>query len=491
MQGVTDYAIYMLSPTGEVTNWNVGAERIKGYTRDEIMGKHFACFYTEDDRASGLPEQTLSVASKEGRFEQEGWRVRKDGSKFWAHVVVDAIRDEAGELVGFAKVTRDVTEHKHTAEALELANAALRQSQKMESLGQLTGGVAHDFNNLLAVMSNGLDVLSLRVQHLTDVRMLENMQRAVARGATLTHQLLSFARQQPLKVNRCNLNAVIRGFESVLRHAADSAIELEIRQEPRPRPVLLDATQFEAALLNLVVNARDAMPDGGKIVIAVQNVEIDQGTVGALAAGPYVKVSVADTGSGMSPQVSARAFEPFFTTKEAGKGTGLGLSQVYGFISQSGGEVQLQSEPGKGTVVSIYLPLTDGTAADAHSDATPSLDTVLVVEDEPDLLDATAELFRTLGYDVLTAGNGSEALDALRHRPDIQILFTDVVMPNGIDGIQLARSTRKFRPEVRIVLASGYALPILTEQHGSLEDFTFINKPYRLADLVRTLRTAT
>ncbi|RZF26625.1 PAS domain-containing sensor histidine kinase [Paraburkholderia sp. UYCP14C] len=491
VEGVTDYAIFMLSPTGEVTNWNTGAERIKGYSRDEILGKHFSCFYTEKDRAAGLPAQTLAIAGSEGRFEREGWRVRKDGTRFWAHVVVDAIRDEAGRLVGFAKVIRDVTERKQAADALARANTALFQSQKMESLGQLTGGVAHDFNNLLAVMSNGLDVLSLRLHEHADIRMLEMMQRAVTRGATLTQQLLSFARQQPLKVEKCNLNAVLRGFEAVLRRAADGAIELEVRQEPRPRPVLLDAARFEAALLNLVVNARDAMPDGGKIVIAVENVELGEGTVGALAPGPYVTVSVTDTGSGMPPEVAARAFEPFFTTKEVGKGTGLGLSQAYGFIAQSGGDVLIHSEPGKGTTVSMYLPVATGTSGDADTITGPALDTVLVVEDEPDLLEATAELLRSLGYEVLTASNGAEAMDVLSRRDDIGVLFTDVVMPNGINGVQLARSTRELHPEIRIVLASGYALPALKAQHGNLSDFAFINKPYRLADIVRTLGLGT
>ena len=473
-----------------MTNWNAGAERIKGYTRDEIVGRHFSRFYTEEDRASGKPAQTLAIATTEGRFEREGWRVRKDGSRFWAHVVVDAIHDDAGKLIGFAKVTRDVTERKQAAEALERANAALFQAQKMESLGQLTGGVAHDFNNLLAVMSNGLDVLSLRVQDHADIRMLETMQRAVARGATLTQQLLSFARQQPLKVERCNLNAVIRSVEAVLRRAADGAVELEIRQEPRPRPVLLDVARFEAAVLNLVVNARDAMPHGGKIVIGVQNIELGEGTVGALAAGPYVRVSVADTGTGMPPEVAARAFEPFFTTKEVGKGTGLGLSQVYGFIAQSGGDVLIRSQPGQGSVLSMYLPVAGDATGDAGAVTGPALDTVLVVEDEPDLLEATAALFRSLGYEVLTASNGAEAMDALSLRDDIHVLFTDVVMPRGIDGIQLARSTRDRRPEVRIVLASGYPLPALRAQHGNLDDFTFIHKPYRLADLVRALGTA-
>jgi PAS domain S-box-containing protein len=491
VQGVTDYAIFMLSPAGEVTNWNAGAERIKGYSHSEILGKHFSCFYTEEDRAGGLPAQTLVTARTEGRFEREGWRVRKDGTRFWAHVVVDAIRDEAGELVGFAKVIRDATERKQAAEALERANAALAQSQKMESLGQLTGGVAHDFNNLLAVMSNGLDVLSMRLHDHADFRLLEIMQRAVARGATLTQQLLSFARQQPLKVEKCNLNAVIRSFEAVLRQAGDGMIEFEVRRDPRPRPVLLDAARFEAALLNLVVNARDAMPKGGKIVIGVENVELGEGTVGMLTAGRYVRVSVADTGSGMPPEVAARAFEPFFTTKGLGKGTGLGLSQVYGFITQSGGDVLIHSEAGQGTVVSMYLPAVEGTSGDVDTVTGPALDTVLVVEDEPDLLDATAQLFGSLGYEVLTASNGPEALDVLSRRDDIRVLFTDVVMPDGIDGIQLARSTRALHPDIRIVLASGYPLPALKAQHGNLSDFTFVHKPYRLADLVRALGMAT
>jgi CheY-like chemotaxis protein len=283
---------------------------------------------------------------------------------------------------------------------------------------------------------------------------------------------------------------VLRGFEAVLRRAADGAVELEIRQEPRPRPVLLDVARFEAAVLNLVVNARDAMPHGGKIVIGVQNIQLGEGTVGALAAGPYVRVSVADTGSGMLPEVVARAFEPFFTTKEVGKGTGLGLSQVYGFIAQSGGDVLIRSEPGEGSVVSMYLPVAGDTTGDADAVTGPTLDTVLVVEDEPDLLEATAALFRSLGYEVLTASSGAEAMDALSLRDDIHVLFTDVVMPRGIDGIQLARSTRERRPEVRIVLASGYPLPALRAQHDNLDDFTFIHKPYRLADLVRALGMA-
>src|SRR3569623_1951404 len=212
VQGVTDYAIFMISPIGEVTNWNVGARRIKGYTQDEIIGAHFSRFYTQEDLAKGLPATALSTAAREGRFEHEGWRVRKDGSKFWAMVVLDAIRNEKGELIGFAKVTRDITEKRMAAEALEKANAALFQSQKMEAIGQLPGGVAHDFNNILAVLASGLDLLAARMQDRRDIKVVESMHRAVQRGATLTQQLLSFARRQPLKVGKYHLNNVISNF---------------------------------------------------------------------------------------------------------------------------------------------------------------------------------------------------------------------------------------------------------------------------------------
>jgi PAS domain S-box-containing protein len=490
VQGVTDYAIYMISPTGEISNWNAGAERIKGYKREEIVGSNFAVFYTAEDRAKGMPAKTLKTAAEEGRFEQESWRVRRDGTRFWAHVVVDAIRDDAGKLLGFAKVTRDITERKQTAEALERANAALFQSQKMEAIGQLTGGIAHDFNNLLAVVSSSVDILATRAQNYADIKVLDAIRRTVERGALLTQQLLSFARQQPLMVEKYDLNDVIGSFEAVLRRAGNSAIEMEILPAKDSKTVLLDVARFEAALLNLVVNARDAMPDGGKLAVAVENVEVGAGEVGNMPAGSYVRVSVADTGTGMPPAVAARAFEPFFTTKEIGKGTGLGLSQVYGFIAQSGGDVVIESEEGKGTTISMYLPVVEG-APDTPIVATDSgVETVLIVEDEPDVLDTAGQLFRSIGYEVVTATNGIDAMAMLERRPDIDILFTDVVMPKGVSGIQLARSARELRPDLKVILASGYPLPALREQYGRIDDFAFVNKPYRLAELAKALRAA-
>jgi PAS domain S-box-containing protein len=485
VQGVTDYAIYMLSPEGLVTNWNVGAERIKGYSYDEIIGSHFSRFYTEPDREAGVPKNALRTAATVGRYEAEGWRVRKDGTRFWAHVIVDAIRDEHGELLGFAKITRDLTEKKAAEEALAEANRALFQSQKMESIGQLTGGVAHDFNNLLSVLASGLEVLSLSRHNPAEAKTFDSMRRAIDRGATLTQQLLAFARQQPLQPETRNVNRLVSGFESVLRRAGNASIEFSFELEPNLPNTVIDSARFESALLNLVVNARDAMPEGGKIGITTASATLREREVASLPAGEYVTVTVSDTGTGMSEDTLARAFEPFYTTKEVGKGTGLGLSQVYGFIKQSGGEVLIKSELGKGTRIVIYLPAVAGSSAESHAGGT---ELVLIVEDEPDLMDVASALFLSMGYDVVTAPSAQEALGVLADR-DVDILFTDIVMPNGMNGVELASYAREVYPHIQIILASGYPLPALKLDPAAVQDYVFINKPYRLSDLARALRT--
>ena len=489
VQGVTDYAIYMLSPTGEVTNWNIGAERIKGYTADEVIGTSFARFHTPQDQAAGMPAAALAAATRDGRFEREGWRVRKDGSRFWAHVIIDAIYNDDGTLAGFAKITRDITEKKNAEEALERANAALFQSQKMEAIGQLTGGIAHDFNNLLSVICNGLEVLPLKTEAPGDLKIIESMRRAVDRGATLTQQLLSFARQQPLRPEKYNLNNVINGFEAVLRRAGNSTITFNINPAGNLNLVMVDVPRFETALLNLVVNARDAMPHGGAISISTSNVTLADQQISGLAAGQYVKVSVSDEGCGMSPEVIARAFEPFFTTKEMGKGTGLGLSQVYGFMKQSEGGVYVESTVGRGTTISLYLPALDEHSQDEDAPSEDQSDKVLVVDDEPDVLDMAAALFRTIGYEVYTANSGSTALEILERSNDISVLFTDVMMPS-MTGIELAKRARQLRPDMKILLASGYPLPALKAQHSGIDEFAFMNKPYKLAELAKKLRLA-
>ncbi|MGO4380306.1 PAS domain S-box protein [Pseudoduganella sp. RAF53_2] len=490
VQGVTDYALYMLSPEGLITNWNVGAQRIKGFAQDEVMGTHYRRFFTPEDQAAGVPERALATAAREGRYESEGWRVRKDGTHFWAHAVIDAIYDDNRKLIGFAKITRDNTEKRRVAESLEQTRAALFQAQKMEAIGQLTGGVAHDFNNLLAVISSGIDILKTQNHAGPTGRVLDGMRRAVDRGALLTQQLLSFARQQPLAPAVHHPNTLIAGFEAVLRRAAGPLVRFELDLGPQLDNVSVDEARFEAALLNLVVNARDAMPDGGSLIVESRNVGLVANEVGTLPTGRYVKVTVRDTGTGMSLAVRARALEPFYTTKEVGKGTGLGLSQVYGFIAQSGGDVAIDTAEGFGTSIRLYLPAVDAAVqpADGLADA-PREERVLIVEDDQLVLAAAAELFQTMGYSVLSARDGTEALRIMQREPDIDVVFSDVMMPNGVTGLDLAREVRTRYPATKIILASGYPVPALKSEQQGLAEFDFVTKPYRLADLARHLRS--
>ncbi|WP_025600179.1 PAS domain-containing sensor histidine kinase [Burkholderia sp. WSM2230] len=487
VQGVTDYAIFMLSPAGVVTSWNVGAERIKGYRQAEIIGEHFSRFYSDEDKAAGAPALILATAAREGRAEREGWRVRKDGSRFWAHVVVDAIRDDAGSLVGFAKVTRDITERKEAAAALEKANTALFQAQKMEAIGRLTGGVAHDFNNLLAILSNGLEVLAIQSRTPVERRMIEGMRRAIDRGASLTQQLLSFARQQPLQAQVHDLNALIREFAPMLSRAGNRSTQVELALQPGDTFAMVDAARFEAALLNLVVNAVDAMPTGGTVTIGTETVQSGAELPPSLPDGSYIRISVVDTGMGMAGDVLAQAFEPFFTTKQPGKGTGLGLSQVYGFITQSGGDVHLSSEAGKGTKVDLYLPVAQREAAVSVPHVAKH-ETILLVEDEPDVLGVASELLMSIGYEVVPASSASEAAQILKERTDIAVVFTDITMAHGISGLELARLVRSQYPGIRVVLTSGYSPVPLRDEKNALGDLIFVQKPYRLADLAKALR---
>lgn len=489
--GIADYAIYTLSPAGEVTNWNPGAERTEGYARNEVIGTHFERFFTQEARSIGLPMHALETAAKVGRFESEGWRVRKDGSKFWAHVMIDPIRSKSRDLVGYATVTRDMTEPREAAAALERAKEALFQSQKLQAIGRLTGGVAHDFNNLLAIIVSGTELLSREVKSSSGLNLLASMQRAASRGATLTQQLLSFARQQPMRQDKFNLSQLIGAFEAVLRRAGDESISFNLKLDPLLSPVRVDAAQFEAGLLNLVTNARDAMPRGGMIFVTSENVQLTQHQVGILSAGHFVKVTVTDTGTGMPSDVAAKATEPFFTTKELGQGTGMGLSQVYGLMQQSGGDMLLETEVGKGTSVSLYLPALD--AADHEEMASPETnagnDKALIVDDQPDVLHVAVELFKTMGYDVLSATSGLDAIEILKRTTDINVLFSDVRMP-VMDGLTLGREARKVVPGIKVILVSGFAPPALTQENHGLRDFHFLRKPFRMSEVVKMLRMA-
>jgi len=485
IQSVTDYAIYMLSPTGEVSNWNAGATRIKGYTEAEAVNTHFSRFYTEEDQLLGLPMRALQMASEKGTFESEGWRVRKDGSRFWAHVVIEPIKNQFGELVGFAKVTRDITERRDANIALEKAREALVQAQKLESIGKLTGGVAHDFNNLLSVIVNGLAILRMEICSENSLKILDSMERAATRGAALTNQLLMFARRQPLKQESHNLNRVINSFEAVLRRANKGSATFELNLASHLPNVMIDATQFEAALLNLVVNARDAISANGTVELHTETLELQDQQINHLPAGTYVKVSVIDDGDGMPQDVVERAFEPFFTTKPVGQGTGLGLSQVYGLVQQSGGDMTIQSTVGTGTAISLYLPALPDDMNE--SSAAQKRQTALVVDDQPDVLDMASALFKTLGYDVLTANSAEDALNIVKRVPELDVLFSDVVMP-GMSGVELGEAASAILPDLTVILASGYTELSLKIANDKFEKFHFIRKPYRISEITEKLR---
>ena len=487
VQSVTDYAIYMLSPAGLITNWNEGARRIKRLAFEEVEGSHFSRFYTDEDKHNRIPEKALWAAEHEGRYETEGWRVRGDGTTFWAHVVIDPVYDSTRQLIGFAKITRDITERRDAAIMLERTREALAQSQKLEAIGKLTGGIAHDFNNLLNVICSGIDLLRAAPSDTAQHRkVIDSMERAAQRGAALTGQLLAFARQQPLTLELLDVHQVIASFEAVLRRAVPNAVSFVIRKEHIGR-VRTDVSQFESALLNLVINARDALGEDGAITLDTRQVEIGENEVGALAGGSYALIAVSDNGAGMPPDVVARALEPFFTTKPVGKGTGLGLSQVYGLVQQSGGHVAIASTPGQGTCISLYFPTEAGE--DGVEPEAPGLDKALIVDDQPDVLDMTVAIFQSLGYEAIAANSGAEAMHLLEQHRDIKVLFTDVVMPD-MNGVALAQSARRLLPKLNVLLTSGYMSTALREQFGdALAQFDLVTKPYRLADVAKRLRT--
>ncbi|MGN7872410.1 PAS domain S-box protein [Roseateles sp. 22389] len=484
VSSVTDYAIYMLTPEGHVASWNAGAQRFKGYRPEEVIGEHFSRFYTQEDRDVGLPERALQQARDTGRFEAEGWRVRKDGSRFWASVTIDPVRDDDGRLLGFAKITRDITERYATQLELERAREALFHAQKMEALGKVTGGVAHDFNNLLGVLSNGLVLLRNMTAYAGEGRLLDTMELAVDRGGRLVQQLLSFAKQQPLEKHPCDLSRIIASFEAVLRRAGSGETVLELALDRSLPRVLVDSTQFEAAILNLVANAFDATAPGGRIVVSTGTSDLGGNDIGRLPAGRYVRVSVSDNGQGMSSATRQCAVEPFFTTKGPGKGSGLGLSQVFGMVQQCAGDLRIDSTEGRGTTVTMYLPASDHRSEVASAAST---ETVLVVDDQPDVLDVTSELFRTLGFDVLSADSGEHALEVLE-RSQVDVLFSDVRM-DGMSGVELARHAVHRCPSLRVILVSGFAgMEGDVPTEGRLHGFPFMAKPYKLNDVIRKLR---
>jgi PAS domain S-box-containing protein len=493
IEGITDYAIFMLDTTGVVSSWNRGAERLKGYTADEIIGQHFSRFYTVEDRANRLPEHVLATAARTGRFEAEGWRVRKNGTLFWANVVLDAVRNHAGELVAFAKITRDLTERR-------TAEERLRQAQKMEVIGQLTGGIAHDFNNLLTVISGNVETLQRRIgsNDLHLHRLIDAALRGVERATVLTHRLLAFSRRQPLEPKPIDVNRLIVGMSDLLSRTLGEQVSIETVMAAGLWQISADPNQIENAVLNLAVNARDAMPSGGKLTIETANAHLDEAYAVAneeVNPGQYVMIAVSDTGLGMSSEIIGRIFEPFFTTKRIGEGTGLGLSQVHGFVKQSGGHIKVYSEPGEGTTVRLYFPRVETSGPETGEIAkSPTVqsarsgETVLVVEDDEGVRSHSTGVLRELGYAVLEAADGDAALSLLATEPGITLLFTDVGLPGAFNGRQLAEEALKRRPDLKILFTTGYARNAIVHQGRVDPGVRLIVKPFTYEALAAKIR---
>ena len=500
IEAVVDYAIFQLDPAGNVTTWNLGAQRIKGYNPEEIIGRHFSQFYTPEDIQLGVPKLALAQAAKNGRFEAEGWRMRKDGSRFWASVVIDRITDEAGDLVGFAKVTRDVTERKQAQDELQHVQQQLLASQKLEAVGQLSGGIAHDFNNLLMIVLGNLETAERNSRDLASVnlrRALANAKRGAQRAAALTSRLLAFSRRQPLDPKPINLNNFLNGLRDFLQRTLGERIEVQTVGSAGLWSIEVDVNHLESAIINLGINARDAMPDGGKLTVEAVNVSADKDYCRVnpeLSPGQYVILCITDTGAGMTADVLNHAFEPFFTTKEPGQGTGLGLSQVYGFAKQSGGHVKIYSEVGQGTSIRMYFPRYYGDAQPADSDADDLLpegekiETILVVEDDADLRVYVYDLLRDLNYRVLTASSAQAALTILlQEETKVNLLLTDVVMP-GINGRELGRRAQQIRPGIKILYMTGYSRNAVVHQGRLDEGVELLEKPISQAKLALRVR---
>ncbi|RDS82815.1 PAS domain S-box protein [Dyella monticola] len=615
VRSVTDYAIFMLDTTGHVASWNSGAEKIKGYRAEEIIGHHFSNFYTPEDRAAGIPQLALATAMRDGRFEAEGWRVRKDGTRFWANVVIDPVLDN-GQLIGFAKVTRDasirrsaelalfeserrfrgivntaldafaqidesgrviewnpqahelfgwsreqvlgkpladlcfpsddnsaqtwlasVWTHKlsrqthqfiaanragrrFTAElsasVLSLASGPLmnifmrdmtekiqmetqfRQSQKMEALGQLTGGIAHDFNNILQAISSSLEVVDIigKREHFTQAdKHLQNALGSVRRAAVLTQRLLTFARRQTLDPQAVNVNGLVDSMREMLRHSIGEHIALEFALPEDLWPAHCDANQLENAILNLAINARDAMPHGGRLCIEASNVTgEDPDAFNVLATdGHYVKLSVVDNGTGIPSHIKERVFDPFFTTKPVGQGTGLGLSMVYGFTHQSGGHCVIESELGEGTRISLLLPRYRGPMqAPGEPPASVSGhrargEHVLLVEDQPMVRDAINEVLSKLGYSVTVASDGLEGLSIAMSAEPFDLIITDIGLP-GVNGRSLANSVRSKQPHVPVLLMTGYDTTLTPSSVELPAGMSVLSKPFNVDTLTEEVR---
>lgn len=472
---LVDQAVYMLDADGRITSWNAGAQRLDGLADGGRAGTHFSCLYTEVEREAGVPLKALEQAAREGCSEREGWRIRGDGRRIWAHAIISPMRDCSGNLIGFAKVTRDITRQREM----------LLQAHRMEAVGHLTAGLIHDFNNLLAVLLASLHRLRPSVRDEGNATtLLDTAVQVAQRGAALTRRMLAFARRREQVAEPVDVRALVSDLLPMLRQAVSPSVRVEARFLSPLAPTLADPSLLEMALLNLVVNARDAMPDGGSVVISArEEEEVQERHASGLTPGRCICLTVADEGLGMDEATLARVMEPLFTTKAEGKGTGLGLPMVRDFVEQSGGRFDLRSHPGEGTTAELRLPIRPGKrtweSRRRHESALGPL-TILVVEDNPLILMDMADMLTGLGHRVLEASSGQQALDTL-DRYGADLVLTDEEMP-GMTGTQLRAEIWEIRPGMPVILVSGNNGEIAGNEGGHR-----LQKPFDQSELARVI----
>ncbi|MFT3732181.1 MAG: PAS domain S-box protein [Hyphomicrobium sp.] len=490
-QAVFDHvpeALVIFSPDGEIILVNPAASRMFGYSADEFATVDLLAFFAEPGDLKKLEPQ--QGEPNDGRTISVTLR-RRDGAKFPGQLHVADIVGADGSQIANVGLFRDMTEE------MKQKEAALK-SQRLEAIGQLSGGIAHDFNNLLTIISGNLELLEESIANPQDHDLLTRAARAADSGARLTNRLLTFARRRQLAAEVINLNEQVRGMTELLRRTLGDMIELRTHLAPDLWLARVDAAEVEAAVINLAINARDAMPDGGKLTIRTENATLDEGEIGfegPLTAGEYVRISVSDDGTGMSKETLSRVFEPFFTTKPPGRGTGLGLSTIYGFVKQSQGNITIYSEPGVGTTINLYLPrsVDPKDAQQGPSTATAQIaagENVLVVEDNRDVRALTVKRFERLGYRVVECVTGAEAKEALKNGLDVELVFTDIMMPGGMTGIDLGKWIAENRPGLPVILTTGFAEEIAGAAAPADETWMILRKPYAQKDLANIVRKA-
>jgi PAS domain S-box-containing protein len=478
IEGVVDHAVFLLDRSGRVASWNSTAQQIIGYTADEIIGKHFGVFYRPDERRSGEPNRVLELAVKNGKHAVEGWRIKKNGTLFFVTGTIRAIHDDDGNLIGLANVLRDATERRDAQEKLVEAREQLAMAQKMEAIGKLTGGIAHDFNNLLMIIGGNAQTFE-RLLDPKLPRAIEAIQTAAKRGESLTRQLLTFSRRQHLSPTVVDLDASIKNIRPMIESSLRGNIVYNEAIDPAVRPVKVDLAELELAIVNIAVNARDAMPNGGTFAVTVGNVPAEAEAGGEPQDGDFVAIQFSDTGVGIPPNLLSRIFDPFFTTKEVGKGTGLGLSQVYGFVHQAGGTINAESKVGQGTTITVYLPACSekdiaGKELATKDAARSQRPTVLIVDDSAEVAEVTSSLFERLGYNTDYRDSADAALKYLAEGSKIDLVFSDIVMPGTIDGVGLAREIRSRYPNLPVVLTTGYS----DAAQAAPADLKILRKPF-------------